>query len=201
MPAATSILDTRDAVATIAADVGVEVPDSLRTAYETAARDLADARTIADAQLATITALDDAADAVAAERDLFVSVGLLGETPEAALDAATVAFETDDMVGATSTSEALSGLLDGATEVGRTRVLAAGGATLVVVLLAGGGLLVLRRRRAAASVLPASLSPAIAGGTGRIEEPGTSDEPGPYATLADPEPLAAPTDDDRSIAP
>ena len=151
--AAAAVLDVRDQIDGIALDLGVAPPASLRTAYEGAVDGLGDARALADEQLAAARSVRDAADAVAAERDVFTSLGLIGEDPAAALTAAEAAFSSGDTKAATGDATAIGALIDAADDAGRTRALAGGG-----VAVAAGGIVVavaMRRRRRAAVAGPA----------------------------------------------
>ncbi|HSL32703.1 MAG TPA: hypothetical protein VK871_03580, partial [Candidatus Limnocylindrales bacterium] len=132
--AAGEILGVRDEIRSIASGLGVTEPASLRAAYEGPEDDLEDVRALADEQLAVAREVRDAADAVAAERDVFTSLGLIGEDPLAALGEATSAFAAGDNDDASDDAAAVVALLDGADDAGRTRALAGGG----VVVAAGG---------------------------------------------------------------
>lgn len=143
----TEILGIRDRIVAGAAELGVTPPTSLRAAYEAATNDLAGVRALADAQLATVTALDAAADHAAAERDLFTSIGLIGEDPAASIAAANAAFAAGDTAAADAASAAVESLLADAPDAGRSRTLAAGLAGAGVVGVGFAGIAAMRRRR------------------------------------------------------
>ena len=144
---ANALLAQRDEIASLAAELGVQPPADLRTAYQTAGANLDPAEAIAARQLADLQALGTASAAVGEPRDLIVSLGLAGTTPEVDLAGAKAAFGA----GAADTSAraaAVTAVLVGAPEVGRGRLLlgvAIAFAVLVVVLIVL--VLVVRRRR------------------------------------------------------
>jgi hypothetical protein len=131
---------------------------------------------------------------VAAERDVFTSLGLIGEDPVAALGEATSAFAAGETDDASDDAAAVVALLDGADDAGRTRALAGGG-----VVVAAGGLAaaaVAMRRRQRAVVSPAeSATSSTAGPVG-----GPLDQAQPYATLGG-QPSVAPTDGPAAPSP
>lgn len=189
---ATAILRDRDAIAALAAQLGVAPPGTLRTSYETARATLADPAAVATGQLAAARALVVADAAVDAPRDMIVSLGLLGSTPEADLAAALGAF-SGGAGDAETRAVAVSAVLAGAAEIGRGR-LAAGIAALVVLLVLLALLVLVvswrrrsaRSRRSADSRRAAEVALAAAGPTGLPDETPTSPSgPAPYGTLAD----------------
>jgi hypothetical protein len=194
--AAGEILDVRDEIEAIAADLGVTPPTSLEAAYEGADADLEGVRALADGQLAVAETVRDTATAVTAERDVFTSLGLIGENPEAALDGAAGAFAAGDTDRAAGEAAAIRSLLDGADDAGRTRVLVGGGVALGVGGIGVAAVAMRRRRRAAVLGEPAAASPESSVETAPTGmESGNSsgdaggampDEDGPYATLGGP---------------
>jgi hypothetical protein len=196
--AATEILATRDRVAALSAELGVAPPGSLRVAYEEAADSLDAARELANDHLATAMALDAAADRVAAERDVFTSLGLIGEDPAGGLTGATAAFSTGDSDAASSGAAAVGSLVTGAADVGRTRALAGGLAGASVLALGAGGAYAMHRRRQSRvlgpalvnvrsldeqAVAPAFASPDAPQDSSSVSPPNPPDS---YATLGDP---------------
>ena len=189
---ASEILSLRDEITAHAAGLAVEPPNSLRVAYEGATEDLGSVRDMAVAQLATATDLDAAAGLVAGERDVFISIGLIGEDPAAALAAAVAAFSGGDTAGAEAAADSVSALMTGAADAGRTRALVGGVAAAGVLALgAGGAFAVYRRRRpivgpgdggTAPFVLVVDTAPETA------SPDGSSSAADSYATLGDPRP-------------
>jgi hypothetical protein len=145
---ATAILALRDEIATHAAELAVPPPTTLRAAYEGATDDLDSVHALAETQLATATDLDTAAAKVAAERDVFASIGLIGEDPGAALAAASASFSAGDTATADAGADSVAAVMTGAADAGRTRALVGGLAGVGLIALgAGGAFAVYRRRR------------------------------------------------------
>ena len=79
-----AVLEQRDELDRVASQLGAPAPTDLRTAYQTATSSLAPAKTLATREITDGQAAVAAATAVAAPRDLFMTIGLLGSTtPEA----------------------------------------------------------------------------------------------------------------------
>ena len=217
MTEATEILALRDQIAARASEIGVAPPGTLQVAYEGADKDLVNVRTLASEQLATATALDAAAGQVAAERDLFASLGLLGEDPAASLAAASGAFTAGDMATADAEAASLSSFMAAASDSGRTRALVAGLAGGAVLAAGVGGAVAMRRRRQrfvgpmmtwgadATSSAVDDRAPAAADRTSELLAkfraaptepvlPTPPNPPEPYATLGDPPPVEAAED-------
>lgn len=183
---ATAILRDRDAIAGLAAQLGVAPPGTLRTSYETARAGLAEPAAVATGHLSAARALVAADAAVDAPRDLFVSLGLLGSAPESELAAALTAF-SGGAGDAEARAVAVSAVIAGATEVGRGRLTIAIALLVALVVLLVALLLVVRWRRrrsqraglaaehALATVSPDGSPPPAVGPVG----------PAPYGTLAD----------------
>lgn len=195
MAEARTILRKRDELAAVAARLGVVAPAGGRTAYQTASDSLDAARTTVQGEIDAGTAVEAAGAAVAAPRDPFVAVGLLGETPDTALSAARAAFSQGSVDVAMADALAVSSVLAAAGDVGRARVAVAVGlgalALLVLVGIVIVGLVARRRRRllAAASAGTAPTAPRSAAPTAS------------YATLAAPDatPRAAIDRGDASV--
>lgn len=147
------LLEVRDELREIGARLGVEVPASLEAAYEAADEDFDAVRALADRQLAAATAVDAAAAAVAAERDLLTSLGLLGEDPATGIATAKGAFAADETGAAGAEAARVAALIAGAEDAGRTRALVGGGLVAGVTALGIGGV-ALRRRRTTPAVAP-----------------------------------------------
>ena len=180
MTKATDVLVTRDQIAASAAALGVAPPSSLRTAYETATSDLDNVRELATSQLATATAVKSAADRVAAPRDPFTSIGMLGEDPAASVAAATTEFAAGDTAKADATAASVEALLGGAADAGKTRALVGGVAGAGLIGVGVGGAMVLRRRRGPGT---GATFEAHAGPEAPPRSPNMAH---PYATLGDP---------------
>ena len=162
MEQATAILAQRDEIARLAGELGVEPPTALRTAYQAATGSFDEAGTIATTALADVQALGAAVAALAAPRDPLVSLGLLGTTPDADLAAARSAFSAGAPDVAARASAVIA-LIDGATEIGQGRLIAAFAGLLFVLAILVITIVGVRRRGRAGR--------AVAGP--------------PYATLAD----------------
>ncbi len=195
--AAAAVLEVRDQLAAITDGLGVDEPTSLEAAYEGATEELDDVRSLAERQLAAATELSAASAAVGRERDVFTSLGLVGEDPTAAYAAAVAAFESDDMSGTTERATAIAGLMEGADDAGRTRALVGGGAGAGLVALGVAGVTMRRRRavgdREVVAVAPAGppveRQPSDRQGLGEAPPalvataPGEPEPAEPYATL------------------
>ena len=180
MEEATAILAQRDEIARLASALGVEPPTALRTAYQAATRSLDEARTLATTELADVQALGAAVAARDAPRDPLVNLGLIGTTPDADVAAARSAFSAGAPDAAARASAVLA-LIDGATEIGRGRLIAAVAGLLVVLVILVVTLVAIRRRS-------------------RARRPVAGP---PYATLADQSggPFDGPPGDPRGTVP
>ena len=197
MDAATSVLQERDEVASLAAAEGLVPPAATEAGYQDAdsvaelstLRD--DLRTSADA----LQHLGTASDAVAAPRDWLTQLGLDGHDPAGTLDAARVAWQQGDPATAVSGADAAVALLAAAPAAGRARATTIGiGAGLAVVVLLVIVLVVVARRRrrsrpapavAVAAGLPFEPAPAPQAPPPAADpaSPAPPAWPGPYATL------------------
>jgi hypothetical protein len=164
IPVAAAVLATRDEIAALLANSGVDAPTDLRMTYESATTGMDAAQATADAELLSARALVAAGAAVDRPRGAMASIGLIGATPDADLAAAEAAFQ-QGAPDAAARADAVTALIGGAAAVGQGRV-ALGVAALVVVILVLLAAIVLVRRRAIAREGPAA-------------------SPGSYATLAD----------------
>ncbi len=169
MAAATALLDLRDQVTTEAEALGLQPTDALKTAYEGAKDGLADATTLAQEQLDALAAVRDAKANVEATPDFVAQVGLLGELPLVAYEAARAAFEAGSMGETTSHANNASSIIRGAPAVGQQRLIVAAVSAAGVLLLLFLLVLLLRRRSRRRRAM------ALATGPAPTE---------PYATLA-----------------
>jgi hypothetical protein len=174
---AEAVIAARESIESRASPLGITPTAKLETAYEGATTDMAAAQTLADEQLVTLDAIGAARAALDRERDAFTTIGLLGAEPEADFAAAKTAFEADDVATAGANAAAARAAVEGAPEVGRTRVVTAGAAAGGAFVLGAGTIVILRRRRRRSAEAPA-LSPTVpwAGWT-------DADATRPYATL------------------
>jgi hypothetical protein len=181
--AALAILETRDRIAAVAADLGAAQPAALKTAYE-GATDLAPVGQLADTELATLEAIVRArATAAATTRDMVTAVGLLGADPSADLAAAVNSFGAGDSAAAVMAASRVENLIAAAPAAGRTRI-ALGGILVGGGLIAGSSITLLRRRRLA----EAEAETAAATADASDATPNTANS---YATLGAPPAEAA----------
>jgi hypothetical protein len=190
---ATTLLGRRDAIAAIAAPLGVTLPADLRTTYQAARDSLADANRVADTELAAARALATATAAVGEPRAPLMTLGLLGTTPEVGLAAARSAFSAG-AVDAGAQAAAVTALIDGAVSIGRGRLLV--GIAILVALLVLLGIaivLIVRRRRHRVALAVATAGPgedvplpADAEATTAEAPPETTAEAPPETTAAEP---------------
>jgi hypothetical protein len=159
----------------LASQIGVDPPADLRSAYETATDSMTSAQARADAELAAARALVAADAAAARPRDTLVSIGLMGESPDAALTAARSAFQAG-AADAASQAQGVTAMLDGAAAVGQSRVTTGIGALVLITLLLIAALFVIPRRRSWIGGGVRQAHPAVAA---------TADAPASYATLPD----------------
>jgi hypothetical protein len=175
IPVAAAVLATRDQIAALASQIGVAPPGDLRSAYETATDSMASVQGRADSELAAARALVAAHAAAARPRDTLVSIGLMGESPDAALAAASSAFQAG-AADAASRAQSVTAMLDGAAAVGQSRVTTGIGALVIITLLVIAALFVIPRRRSWIGDGIRQAHPAVAA---------TADAPASYATLPD----------------
>jgi hypothetical protein len=183
---ATAILDQRDEIARLAAELGVEPPLALRTAYQTATASFDAARALAATGLAEVQALGAAVAAAAAPRGPIVALGLVGAAPDVDLAAARSAFSAGSADAATRAA-AVVAVIDGAEEIGRGRLISAV-AALLVVLIAIVAVIVITRRRAAARPPYATLADQSGGTLDRVPDVPRSPLPDPAAEAIGPPP-------------
>ncbi len=141
------VVQTRNAIVALAEELGLDDPDSLEQAYEGATDGFDDAAELADRQLEAIEAVDQATDAVQADRDFFDWAGLIGANPNRELDEARAAFEADDVDLTLAEAAQVVELIDDAESAGRVRVAWAGGGLGFLLLAGTGAFLWIRHRR------------------------------------------------------
>jgi hypothetical protein len=161
--AAGSVLDERDKIVVLAADLGLTPPATLRTAFETG-KDLEPAQTEAGSELVALSAIRDAQSALRTSPSPVEWVGLLFNAPDGTLAGARTAFQAgDSSTAAVDANQALNVRAD-AAGAGRVRVLAGGGA----ILVADGSVMLLlvgrrrAKRRKAARLVAAGPAPVAA---------------------------------------
>ncbi|MBA2717683.1 MAG: hypothetical protein H0U52_00380 [Chloroflexi bacterium] len=200
MTEALAVLGQRDTIAGRATELGVEPPTALLTAYQTATRSFDEARSIATTSLADLEALGAAVAAVDAPRDAIVALGLVGTMPDVELAAARAAF-SGGAADAAIRAMSVVALVDGATEIGRGRLISIAAAVLVVLVLIATLIILLLRRRRRHRALALAPFATVAGPLPTALS-GPATEP-PYATLADQSglPVEGPPVDPRPSAP
>ncbi|MGI9648643.1 MAG: hypothetical protein ACR2OI_09010 [Acidimicrobiia bacterium] len=135
---AATVLDRRDQLATRAASLNVAPPPALERMYEEAV-DLKAPSDEVDRQLASIEALSQASIALAADRDLWTKIGLLGTDLEVDYRAIEASFEAGRSDSSIEQSAALIETLHDASNLGRERSIKSAlgliSGILVIVLL------------------------------------------------------------------
>ncbi len=119
---ASGVLDQRAAVEAAASVAGLELPGALQTAFE-GDDGFDDAIAEADAELQTIERYQAAVAARPNGGDLFLSLGLWDEAPEADLVASREAFSRGDLSAAAAAAGEAEAAWSGATGLGRSRVI------------------------------------------------------------------------------
>ncbi|MBF8290440.1 MAG: hypothetical protein HW391_1408 [Chloroflexi bacterium] len=168
---ALAVLSVRAEVQDAATALGIDAPDLLRAAYESASDGFAAAQAVGADELealGALAALANARDTIAREPDLVLAVGLLETTPDLTYEEAVAAFEAGDLDAAVAGALGALAAIDDAPRIGRERLLATTGGAAVVVLVVGFFVLRHRRRRGVPDA-----AGGVAGGAAE-----------PYATLA-----------------
>ncbi|MEO5705044.1 MAG: hypothetical protein ABIZ52_01240 [Candidatus Limnocylindrales bacterium] len=182
MTEATAVLDLRDRVATEAKALGLEPTNALQEAYEGAKDGLADAATLAQAQLDALAAIRDAKGKVEATPDFVAQVGLLGELPLVPYNAARDAFQMGSMDESIRQASTASSIITGAPAAGQQRLIIAAVSAGSVVLLLLLLVVLLRRRsrrgRAVALTTASAAGLATAPATLAADPPTDQDEGG-----------------------
>ena len=126
-------LDDREAVAAAAAEAGLGVPETMRTAFE-GTRGFAAASAEADAELAAIAVYREAAASRPANPDPLETIGLWNSDPTGALAEAATAFTAGDLRATVQDSAFAKATWTTARDIGRNRVVAVT-ASLAAILL------------------------------------------------------------------
>jgi hypothetical protein len=134
MSGARAVLARRADVESAAAAAGLELPNRLEAAFESANGVVA-ANDEADAELSTIQALVAAAAARPATSGPIEQLGLLGSTPDADLAAARAAFVHGDLSAAARGAASARGAWIAAGDAGLNRILAAVAVVLLILLV------------------------------------------------------------------
>jgi hypothetical protein len=186
---AEAVLAKRDQITAAAADLELAPPTALRTAYQTADTSFDAAASLADRELADLAALRAADDAVRAPRNPFVTVGLLGTSPEPRLADARAAFSQGGTDAALQAG-GVAALMAAAADVGRERVLT-GVVAIGIVLALIVWTLVLRSRRPPPRPMATVMLSQPVGSATLAALPST--EPEPSTQPSSPEPPTAET--------
>jgi hypothetical protein len=150
---ASEVLKDRDAIVTLATELDLTPPGTLREAFE-GNDGMEAAASEAAAEIAAVVQLADATDRIDDEPGVLESIGWLGRDPQSELVAARAAFQDGDLPAATrAATEAIDAQTD-AADVGRGRV-AVGGAGILLLDGIGMGILISRRRRRQRALLVA----------------------------------------------
>jgi hypothetical protein len=160
------------------------VPDgALKTAYEGATDSLDGATAIANQELASLAAIDDARTNVGARPDLASQIGLIGETPTEPYEAARSAFQAGHLDLAIALANTASSIVSGAAAVGQQRLILVVVLTVAVLLLLGLLVSMVRRRsrRRRMLALTAAPAPVAPDPSPFAADPAPTE---PYATLA-----------------
>jgi hypothetical protein len=141
---ASAVLEDRDAIVAMAAELDLTPPDALREAFQ--GDDGMDAAASeAAAEIGAMEVLGDAADRVEVP-GLLASIGLLGRDLPFELSAARSAFSDGDLAAADRAAAQVIDASNAAADAGRVRVVAAGAGVLLLDGI-GMGILLSRRRR------------------------------------------------------
>lgn len=123
------VLGQRDELMADASALGLELPATLRAAFED---DLDAAREEAAAEEAALATIGRATDAAADEPSLLETIGALGSDPQARLQEAGDAFQAGDLSAADRAAGEALATVAGAADAGRLRVAGAGGGILLL---------------------------------------------------------------------
>jgi hypothetical protein len=133
-----TVLAQRTAVESMAAQDGVTLPDDMRTLFE--AGSLVDASARAEAERNAMLTIAGAAAAQTAASDPLTTIGMLGEHPEANLDAARASLSAGDLEATLASADDAFRAWTGAWQEGRRRALLAV-AVLATILVLGSALI------------------------------------------------------------
>jgi hypothetical protein len=164
------LLATRDSIAVVASDLGLDLPTDLEVEYEEAHR-LGVVATQAKALLDATDDLEAAQAAVDRDRGMLDRIGLLGDDPEDDLEAAFAAFDRADAGDVEAASAAAIATVEGAGRAGLERL----AAVAALVLLAAV------TRRGWRAIAAGADSRAMAAAVDRLRSstPPPDDEPSP----------------------
>jgi hypothetical protein len=149
---ASGVLEDRQAIVSLAAELDLTPPDTLQEAFE-GTDGMEAAASEAAAEIAAMQRLSTASDRLDVT-GLLASIGLWGRDLRAELGAARAAFSDGDLAAATRTASQVVDANSHAADAGRIRV-AVGGAGVLLLDGIGMGIL-LNRRRQRRSPLPAA---------------------------------------------
>jgi len=116
--------------------------------------DFAAAAALAEARLATLTAIDETVQSADQSRSLLERVGLFRNDPDEALDQATAAFELDQLDEALFATRRADSIIEQASATGRTRLLWLGAIFIGMVVMSILINRIMIRRQSARSSLP-----------------------------------------------
>jgi hypothetical protein len=150
---ASAVLDDRREIVSMATELDLAPPDTLRKAFE-GKGGMEAAATEAAHEIDAMQKMSDATDRLDDPLSPLESIGLLGRDPPSELQTARAAFEGGDVPRAAEAATRAVEALDHSADVGRGRVVV-GGAS--VLLLDGIGIGFLFRRRHARRQLSAPL--------------------------------------------
>lgn len=183
MGEAETFIGLRDHVSAASSALDLMPDSALKTAYEGAADSLDGATALANQELASMVAIDDARTKVTARPDFVSQIGLIGETPTAPYEAARSAFQAGHLDQATALANTASSIVIGAAAVGQQRLIVAVVLTVAVLLLLGLLVSMVRRRsrRRLMLTLTAAPAPLAPDPSPFAADPAPTE---PYATLA-----------------
>jgi hypothetical protein len=142
---ASAVLDDRQQITSLAADLHLTPPDTLQQAFE--GDDGMDAAASeAGAEIAAMQQLSDAADGLDVN-GLLASIGVLGRDLHGELSRARASFSSGDLPAATQAASQVVDAISHAADAGRVRVIVAGGGILLLDGIGMGFLFNRRRRR------------------------------------------------------
>ena len=145
---AAEVIALRDDLLATADELGLELPETMEAAYESADGGFSQALAVGARYGAAMSVLEEAGEALRADRDFYTRMGLRGADPEAMLGAARTDFRADDTDRAIERGEALIALLEAAPDRGRNLVFTwAAWAAGLLLLVALAAWWTIRRRR------------------------------------------------------
>lgn len=130
---ARTVLDTRFEAEANLVRLGLTPAGTLEDAYQSATDTLEDVQSLADGLVETTDTVAGAAEAVDADRNLFMDVGLFGSDPEAEYRQALDQFRAEDLDGAVVEAREVIMMIQGAEQRGQFRLGLAAGALVLVV--------------------------------------------------------------------